>query len=230
MAQSPLEGMDRQHRRGHGRRVIPALLIAGVIGAWISGCRRPTTTAPSPADQETGRTSGPSPEVLEQAITRCKASREEVSNLMTTLRLSERDLAAAKAERYAPTQAPPPPLDEAELARFRPEDRELDRQRHAEAMSAWEASDVPRRREWMAGHQARLSRHQSQLDRAARRLRELEPSLFTAPGSIEYDPDVAETIQSCDPPAIVARLAPPSGSDRQETTERQDESGSQELR
>ena len=134
-----------------------------------------------------------------QAVEQCQRNRPRIQTLMANLRRDERELAAVKQDRYLPTAAPRKPFDEETESRFRPEDQELDRQRHEAAVAEWENLEASRRRQWQSAHRQRIDQAQAQLNRTARQLRELEPRLFTAPQSIEFAPVVARQVTRCDP-------------------------------
>ena len=136
---------------------------------------------------------------IRQAVEACQRLRPRIQTLMAKLRRDERDLAAVKKERYFSTAAPRKPFDEETESRFRPEDQELDRQRHEAAVAEWEGREASRRGQWHRAHQQRLDQAQLQLNRTARQLRELEPRLFTAPQSIEFSSTVARRVTRCDP-------------------------------
>jgi hypothetical protein len=134
---------------------------------------------------------------LEASVKRCRERQPTVSSLMVALRRAERNLADVKAEEFLPA-APPQAPDEAMLARFRREDQEFERERHEAELAAWRDREADRRSAWRASHRQRLERAQTELDRAARELRDMEPSLFTGPGSIEFDVAVARRVTLCD--------------------------------
>jgi exonuclease VII large subunit len=172
----------------------------------------------SPPRQESGRNGGATDKqdevnkqeaLTRQAVEQCQRNRPRIQSLMANLRREERDLAAVKQDRYVPTPAPRKPFDEETESRFRPEDQELDRQRHEAAVAEWESREASRRRQWQTAHRERIDRAQAQLNRTARQLRELEPSLFTAPQSIEFAPVVARRVTRCDPEELSSAAARP---------------------
>ncbi|MFN5698151.1 MAG: hypothetical protein ACK486_14135, partial [Cyanobacteriota bacterium] len=127
---------------------------------------------------------------------RCPADSSSLAIRMGELRQAEAALAAVKSEQYRPVPAPPP-LEEAQEARYRPEDQELDREHHAQAMAAWEAAEAARSRRWAQDHDQRLADAQGRLDQIAAELQQRRGDLFTGPGSIEFNPQVAEAIRLC---------------------------------
>jgi hypothetical protein len=63
----------------------------------------------------------------------------------------------------------------------------------------------------MAAQRQRLAEAQTLLNRTTAELRQMEPSLFTGPTSIEFVPGVAQRLRSCDPAQL--RQALKDGSD-----------------
>lgn len=115
---------------------------------------------------------------------------------MAELRQAEGELANEKQAMYEPLP-PPPPWDEAMESRFRQEDRDLDWARHLEAQETWRRKERIRLSQWEDAHQERLGAAQLRLDQLARDLRLRRPTLFTGPGSIEFDPVAVDAIRRC---------------------------------
>lgn len=115
---------------------------------------------------------------------------------MVALRQAERQLARVKQDTYVPLPHPER-WDEAKESRYRLEDREADWQRHLQIHAEWQRREERRRNRWQADHNARLEIAQGRLDRLARQLHGQRPDLFTGPGSIEFNPEVADRIRSC---------------------------------
>lgn len=126
----------------------------------------------------------------------CLQERPGLVAQMASLRRAELQLARVKEETYVPLPAPDP-WDEARESRFRQEDREADWQRHLQAQEAWQRREWNHRANWMANHQDRLLIAQERLDQEAQALRSRRPELFTAPGSIEFNPEVARRLSNC---------------------------------
>ena len=131
-----------------------------------------------------------------QSLERCPADSPRLAFRMGELRQAEAALAAVKGEQYRPVP-PPAPLEEAQESRYRPEDQDLDREHHAQAMAAWETAEAERRRLWAEDHDQRLAAAQGRLDQIAADLQRRRGDLFTGPGSIEFNPQVAEAIRLC---------------------------------
>lgn len=126
----------------------------------------------------------------------CRNQRRQLLALMASLRRTEAELAATKRDTYRSSSAPPP-WDEDRESRYRLEDRELDRQRHEAAVAGWQSREAARRAAWEAGRRRRQDQAQQRLNQTARRLRQLEPDLFIAPGSIEFDAAVVRRLRTC---------------------------------
>ena len=116
---------------------------------------------------------------------------------MASLRRSELALAQVKGETYTPLP-PPAPWDEAIESRYRLEDREADLQRHLHDQQEWHRREQGRQARWIAEHRERVRQAQWALDRQTQELRAQRPDLFTGPGSIEFNPEVARQIRQCE--------------------------------
>lgn len=178
------------------------------VRVWLSALAFPATllTACAPHTETVQRQQGSpvareaaerqEPHQPQEARELCLRERPDLEARMVALRQAEGELARVKEEtdRALP---PPEPWDEALEARYRPEDREVDWQRHLQAMDAWRQKEGKRRAAWLEDHRQRLGLAQDRLDRLARELRIHRPDLFTGPGSIEFDPAVVGAIRQC---------------------------------
>jgi predicted small lipoprotein YifL len=131
-----------------------------------------------------------------QVVDRCLREGPALEAEMAALRRAESQLARVKEETYAPLP-PPAPWDETSESRFRQEDREVDWQRHLQEQDDWQRREESRRSRWLADHDSRLREAQERLNLSARGLRSRQADLFTGPGSIEFNPEVAERIRQC---------------------------------
>ncbi|MEB3156117.1 MAG: hypothetical protein VKO26_01615 [Cyanobacteriota bacterium] len=184
-----------------------ALVVAVALPSLLAACApRGAGNAPGPSVQREASTRRAA-ELRRLAEARARAERQRLRERclrerpgletgMAALRRAESRLARVKEEGYAPLP-PPPPWDEAAEARFRQEDRDADWLRHQREREAWREGEGIRRARWWSDHQARLGEAQAELNAAARSLRERRPDLFTGPGSIEFNPAVAEQIRTC---------------------------------
>ncbi len=139
-----------------------------------------------------------------QLVENCQRNRPRIQTLTKELRRAERDLAAVRNESYRPAARPKKAFDEATESRFRPEDQDLDQQRYEAAVAAWERAEADRQRQWNAAHRQRVEQAQAELNSTARKLRELEPDLFTGPRSIEFVPVVAQRVNRCDARELIS--------------------------
>lgn len=140
------------------------------------------------------------PDVSRQlAITRerCLRERAELDVQMADLRRSEARLARVKEEVYSPVFSPPR-WNEDEESRFRMEDREADWQRYLQAREDWTRKEGSHRARWQSDHTRRWQEAQARLDESARALRRQHPDLFSAPGSIEFNPRTVRRLRQCD--------------------------------
>lgn len=140
---------------------------------------------------------------LDQALRRCRQKQAQLLGSLRQLRQAELDLARLRATREPALPAPPKRLNEAVLERYTREDAELDRQRFRVAVSAWQRrlaqSQSQRQQRLGAIDEAQLG-----LDRAALRVRQLQPDLLAE--GIELDPVVAQRVLRCDPKELAATL------------------------
>jgi hypothetical protein len=201
-------------------RWLPLLLSAALI-CLIGGCRA-WRSGPGPgAEAQAPRPSSQASEAQRLAEARARAERQrleercllerpELEERMAALRRAESRLAGVKDESYVPLP-PPAPWDEAAESRFRQEDQETDWQRHLLERERWRQREAQRRASWWADHDARLGEAQAQLNQEAQALRNRRPDLFTGPGSIEFNPTVADQIRQCrrGESPIVGKTAPP---------------------
>ena len=127
---------------------------------------------------------------------RCLKELPALESQMAELRRSEARLARVKEEAYAP-QSSPPRWNEDEESRFRLEDRESDWQRYLQARDDWTRRESGHRARWQADHARRWQEAQARLDQVVRSLRDQQPDLFTAPGSIEFNPLAVSRLRDC---------------------------------
>ena len=127
---------------------------------------------------------------------RCLRDRPGLEAQMVALRQAELELALVKQDSYRPLP-PPEPWDESKESRYRLEDREADWQRYLQRQEDWQRREQSRRASWRSNHQARLQRAQETLNRHVQELRVRRPDLFTGPGSIEFNPEVAQRLRHC---------------------------------
>jgi hypothetical protein len=179
--------------------VLLSLALIPLVGACVAKRAEPGPRAQSPdaraADQRS-LAQIKSRDERQRLEERCLRERPELETRMAALRRAESRLARVKEESYVPSP-PPKPWDESAESRFRLEDREVDWQRQLQDEEAWQRREESRRSRWLAEHDERLREAQEGLDRQARELRSLRADLFTGPASIEFNPEVAEDIRTC---------------------------------
>ncbi|MCP9858424.1 MULTISPECIES: hypothetical protein [unclassified Cyanobium] len=133
------------------------------------------------------------------ALESCRNRQRQINTLLASLRNAEQELAAARNSSFRPSEAPPDPLDAGKESRYRPEDQRLDRDRYEAALGAWEQQVAAQRAQWRQQRVERIAAAQGQLDRDAQALRRLQPDLFNAPASIEFDPTALRRVRAdCD--------------------------------
>jgi hypothetical protein len=178
--------------------VLPPLMAA--CGSWgVNTAQRPGVGPDEPTRQAAERQQLAERRARaeqQRRQERCQRERPALETRMAALRRAESRLAEVKEERYRPL-SPPPPWDEAAESRFRQEDRDADWQRHQGEQETWQQREETRRARWWADHQARLLDAQEALNAEVRALRDQRADLFTAPGSIEFNPKVEEEIRLC---------------------------------
>lgn len=178
----------------------PLLLVV------LTACSDLRRLLPSPQSPQgtphgtVGPKARPAPDgVNQRPISRERCLREiaELDVQMAELRRSEARLARVKEEAYTP-QSSPPRWNEDEESRFRLEDRDADWQNYLQARDDWTRREGSQRARWQADHTNRWQEAQAHLDGLASELRRQHPDLFTAPGSIEFDPVAVRRLRQCE--------------------------------
>ncbi|MFM8275543.1 MAG: hypothetical protein ACKN89_00905 [Cyanobium sp.] len=141
---------------------------------------------------------------LKQAMERCRQQRAVLRANLAELRQAEQELARLRSRGQPPLPPPPSLPNEAVLRRYTREDAELDRQRFQESYMAWQ-QQLRQRQSLRQRHQSALDAAQLRLDRAALRLRQLQPDLLAK--GIELDPAVAQRVLNCDRETLTAALS-----------------------
>jgi hypothetical protein len=141
--------------------------------------------------------------LLHQALSRCRQNQVKLLASLRQLRQAELALARLRSSREPALPEPPKRLNEAVLQRYTREDAELDRQRFRDAVSDWQRRLAERQSLRLQRLNA-LDEAQLRLDRAALRVRQLQPDLLAK--GIELDPVVARRVLRCDPQELAATL------------------------
>jgi hypothetical protein len=173
----------------------------------LTACTDLRRLLPSPPQTPQGTRPGtaapkarPAPDGVKQrpiSRERCLRDSAALEDQMAELRRSEARLARVKEEVYA-SQSSPPRWNEDAESRFRQEDRDADWQAYLQAREDWTRREGSQRARWQSDHTRRWQEAQANLDELARDLRRQHPDLFTAPGSIEFDPVVVRRLRQCE--------------------------------
>jgi hypothetical protein len=140
---------------------------------------------------------------LDLALSRCRQKQAELLAGVRQLRQAELMLARLRSSREPALPQPPKRLNEEVLGRYTREDAELDRQRFRDDVTAWQ-QQLSERQSLRLQRLNAIDEAQLRLDRAALRLRQLQPDLLAK--GIELDPDVARRVLRCDPQELAATL------------------------
>ena len=116
-------------------------------------------------------------------LAECYANQVDVKSLALALQAAQARLAKLQAEPYRPA-ARPQRLDPDVQRRFAAYDQELDQERYDTALAQWQQAESERYGTWLAGQRHRIGEEQANLAALARRLNQLNPDLFAAPGSL----------------------------------------------
>jgi len=117
----------------------------------------------------------------------CFANRVDVKSLALALQAAKARLAKLQGEPYLES-ARPQRLDPDYQRRFAAYDQELDQERYDTALAQWQQAESVRYQNWRAGQRRRIQDDQANLAALARRLNQLNPQLFAAPGSLGPPP------------------------------------------
>ena len=117
----------------------------------------------------------------------CFANRMDVKSLALALQAAKARLAKLQGEPYLES-ARPQRLDPDLQRRFAAYDQELDQERYDTALAQWQQAESVRYQNWRAGQRRRTQDEQANLAALARRLNQLNPQLFAAPGSLGPPP------------------------------------------
>ncbi len=118
-----------------------------------------------------------------QRLAACSANRAEIKSLALALMAASQHLAQLGAEPYGVSEQPQR-LDPNLQRRFATYDQELDQERYETALAQWQQAESERYQGWLARHNRRMTEKRAHLASLARRLNQLNPQLFAAPGSL----------------------------------------------
>ena len=120
-------------------------------------------------------------------LAECYANQVDVKNLALALQAAKARLAKLQGEPYQES-ARPQRLDPDLQRRFATYDQELDQERYDTALAQWQQAESERYQTWRAGQQHRIQEELANVAAIARRLNQLNPALFAAPGSLGPPP------------------------------------------
>ena len=138
---------------------------------------------------------------LAQRLAFCQRTRPRASQLVAEFRREQADLERLRAEVYQPTPRPQPP-DPAALSKLPIYDQELDQERYAQAVQAWQTKEAARSGAWAAEHGRLLSGSEARLAAIARDLRTLNPALLTPAAVPRLDEQAVDRFADCRPEAF----------------------------
>lgn len=120
-------------------------------------------------------------------LAECYANQAEVKSLVLALKAAKGRLAKLQADAYVESERPRR-LDPDLQSRFAPYDQELDQERYDQALAQWHQAESQRYRGWQAARQQAISEEQAHQASLVRRLNQINPDLFAAPGSLGPPP------------------------------------------
>ena len=118
-----------------------------------------------------------------QQLAACVANQADVKGLALALLAAQERLAQLGAEPYGGSERPKR-LDPNLQRRFATYDQELDQERYETALAQWQQAESERYQGWLVGRNRRMGEERTHLAALARRLNQLNPQLFAAPGSL----------------------------------------------
>ena len=120
-------------------------------------------------------------------LAECYANQAEVKTLAMALKAAKLHLARLQAEPYVESERPRR-LDPDLQRGFASYDQELDQERYDQALAQWQQAESQRFQSWQAAQQRSIAADQARQATLARRLNQLNPELFAAPGSLGPPP------------------------------------------
>lgn len=138
---------------------------------------------------------------LAQRLAFCQRTRPRASQLVAEFRRQQADLDRLRAEVYQPTPRPQAP-DPAVLSKLPVYDQELDQERYAQAVQAWQTKETARSAAWDAEHGRLLSVSEARLAAIVADLRALKAGLLTADAVPRLDEQAVRRFADCRPEAF----------------------------
>lgn len=172
----------------------------GVIKRWYT-YNRCLDTIEQRLAQERAAIARRQAAALAQRLAFCRRTRPRTSQLVAEFRRAQADLDQLRSEVYRPTPKPQPP-DPVALSKLPIYDQELDQERYAQAVQAWQTKEAARSGAWAAEHDRLLSGSEAQLAAVARDLRALNPALLSAGAAPRLDEQAVRRFADCRPEAL----------------------------
>ncbi len=191
---------QRVSDQGKARCEIRAQREGGVIKRWYT-FNRCLDTVEQHLAQERAAVARRQAAALAQRLAFCQRTRPRVSLLVAEFRREHADLDRLRGEVYRPTPKPQPP-DPADLSKLPVYDQELDQERYAQAVQAWQTKEAARSGAWAAEHGRLLSGSEARLAAIARDLRGLNPALLSAEAVPRLDEQAVRRFADCGPEAF----------------------------
>ena len=191
---------QRVSDQGKARCEARAQREGGVIKRWYT-YNRCLDTIEQRLAQERAVAARRQAAALAQRLAFCQRTRPRASQLVAEFRREQADLERLRAEVYQPTPRPQPP-DPAALSKLAVYDQELDQERYAQAVQAWQTKEAARSGAWAAEHGRLLSGSEARLAAIARDLRTLNPALLTPAAVPRLDEQAVDRFADCRPEAF----------------------------
>ncbi len=152
---------------------------AGVLQRWLAH-RRCLGTVEQRLAQERAAAARRQAAAAAQRLAFCRRTRPRASQLVAAWRAEQAaaDQLRARTYRPLPRPQPPDPVLQSKLPLY---DQELDQERYALAVQAWQTKDAARSGAWLAERRRQLASSERRLELLRRELQALNPALL-APG------------------------------------------------
>jgi hypothetical protein len=183
--------------QGRARCESRAQREGGVIKRWYT-YNRCLDTIEQRLAQERAVAARRQAAALAQRLALCRRTRPQASQLVADFRREQADRDRLRAEVYRPTAKPQPP-DPAALSKLPIYDQELDQERYAQAVQAWQTKEAARSGAWAAEHDRLVAVSEARLAAIARDLRSLNPALLTADPLPRLDEQAVGRFADCRP-------------------------------
>ncbi|MFQ6537477.1 MULTISPECIES: hypothetical protein [Aphanothece] len=153
-----------------------ALLAAGVL---LGSCQNRAQQAERQRQEQALQAAAAQRRALDALVERCRAGQAELVKAADALAATETALANLQQRRYSATARPKAP-DPAELQRFTISDQELERERHQQAVQAWQQKEQQRRARWQAEQRQERQRLVARREQQRQALVKANPAVLAA--------------------------------------------------